>query len=82
LTPLMVRPEPSTVSMSFQVVPKHGASNSGDDAIFGSDTDGDGVIDTAVTIDDAYTLDDYVPPPWSGREKGPAAPSLGGHLIF
>ncbi len=35
--------------------------NSGGGAIFGSDTDGDGVVDTAVEIDDAYTLDDYVP---------------------
>ncbi len=35
--------------------------NSDPDAIFGSDTDGDGVVDTAVEIDDAYTLDDYVP---------------------
>jgi Porin subfamily len=35
--------------------------NSGGDATFGSDTDGDGVVDTAVEIDDAYTLDDYVP---------------------
>ena len=35
--------------------------NSDDDAFFPDDTDGDGVVDDVVAIDDAYTLDDYVP---------------------
>jgi hypothetical protein len=32
-----------------------------DGAIAGIDVDADGVLDTAVAVDDAYTLDDYVP---------------------
>ena len=35
--------------------------NGGPDAVFGSDADGDGVVDTVTTIEAAYTLDDYVP---------------------
>jgi Porin subfamily len=31
------------------------------DAVWGADTNGDGVADTAVPVDDAYTLDEYIP---------------------
>jgi hypothetical protein len=44
---------------TFAVAVEEG--NSDDDALFARDFDGDGLVDDVVVIEDAYTLDDYVP---------------------